>query len=268
MDKRLKQTSRVESVPLDKMRVREAIAQRTGPVRPGHVARLLRNFSIDKIGYPVINHTGGWYWIIDGQHRVAAIKIWLGEWEGQQIECRVYKNLSEQEEAEMFLDLNVMLAVRQIDKFRAALTARREDEINIEAIVRKNGLKISEDSSDGSIACVATLLKVYRRGAECLNRDLHIVNESFGDSGLDADVLDGIGLLVSRYNGQLDDGKAIRALSSIRGGVNALRSRAERLRQQTGSQKAHCMAAAAVEIINKGRGGKKLPGWWKDEGSA
>ena len=26
-----------------------------------------------------------------------------------------------------------------------------------------------------------------------------------------------------------------------------------------------CVAAAAVDVINRGKGGKKLPSWWKTE---
>lgn len=27
----------------------------------------------------------------------------------------------------------------------------------------------------------------------------------------------------------------------------------------------HCVAAAAVDVINSGRGGNKLPSWWKTD---
>ena len=34
------------------------------------------------------------------------------------------------------------------------------------------------------------------------------------------------------------------------------------VRRQTGNQRGQCVAAAAVDIINAGRGGVKLPSWW------
>ncbi len=40
-------------------------------------------------------------------------------------------------------------------------------------------------------------------------------------------------------------------------------SRAGQLRQSTGNAAAQCVAAAAVEVINRGSGGKKLPAWWR-----
>ena len=66
-------------------------------------------------------------------------------------------------------------------------------------------------------------------------------------------------------DGQLPEQLAIKRLSSTHGGVSGLLSRAGHLRQQTGDAQAQCVAAAAVEAINRGTGGKKLPSWWKAE---
>lgn len=55
-------------------------------------------------------------------------------------------------------------------------------------------------------------------------------------------------------------------LSSNQAGIyamtDALLGQAENIRRQTGNQKRHCVAAAAVEILNAGKGGRKLPTWW------
>ena len=79
--------------------------------------------------------------------------------------------------------------------------------------------------------------------------------------------IDGISLLCQRYDGDLSEQRAIARLSSAHGGVSGLISRAGQLRQSTGSATAQCVAAAAVEVINRGSGGRKLPGWWRNEGS-
>lgn len=79
------------------------------------------------------------------------------------------------------------------------------------------------------------------------------------------EVADGVGLLCGRYNGDLEDQVAVLKLAKIHGGVNGLLGKAELLRHSTGQAKAHCVAAAAVEVINAGRGGKKLPSWWRED---
>jgi hypothetical protein len=244
------------------MYVREGVSQRA--FRKNWGTFLAKNFDPDSFSRPIVNRVGDRYWIVDGQHRTYAYKMWLGDWHGQKIECEVHHDLSEKEEASLFDHINTVKSVRAFDRFRVRLTAENEEETNIAAIVRLKGLKLAESGAEGCISCVGTLAKVYRRGADCLARGLSIAHESFGDDGLDSDILDGIGALVSRFNGKLDDKRAIGSLGTVRGGVNAMRSRAERLRQQTGLQRSQCIAAAAVEIINRGKGGKKLPGWFKE----
>lgn len=105
-----------------------------------------------------------------------------------------------------------------------------------------------------------------RSGGSVLARSLGIIRDAYGDPGLEAAVIDGIGLLCARYNGELDVPLAVKKLGNAFGGVNGLLGKAENLRQKTGNAKGHCVAAAAVEIINSGRGGSKLPGWWREDG--
>lgn len=62
----------------------------------------------------------------------------------------------------------------------------------------------------------------------------------------------------------IDGQHRIEALKQI--GVNGLLGRAEKVRHATGNPKAHCVAAAAVDIINAGKqGGSRLPSWWKTD---
>lgn len=262
---KLKHKGRVMAVPLEKMRCRVGVSQRE--FRPSWANRIAKNFDIEKLGHPIVNRVGEWFWIVDGQHRYEGTKTWLGDWKGQTLDCLVFENLTEKEEADLFLGTNETLRVDAFEKFGIALTAGYEAQVNVDALIQKNGLKRSKNHEGSSVSCVTTLLKIYQLGPDCLDRTLKIVHESLGDVGLERDILEGVGLLVSRFNGRLDGAKAIHALGAVRGGVNAVRSRAERLRQQTGAQKAHCIAATAVEIYNRSKGGKKLPSWWKSDGA-
>ena len=143
------------------------------------------------------------------------------------------------------------------------MQAGRDTEADVDRIVRALGLRIARGSG---ISAVATLRRVYTRGgAAVLSRALRIIRDAYGEAGLDGPVIDGIGLLCQRYNGDLSEQRAIERLSSAHGGVSGLLSRAGQLRQSTGSATAQCVAAAAVEVINRGSGGRKLPGWWRND---
>ena len=153
---------------------------------------------------PTVSHRGGWYYLIDGQHRIAALKLWLGTWEDQQVQCWAYEGLTEAQEAEVFLKLNDTLTVHAFAKFKVSVQAGRAAEADVDRIVRALGLRISQGRAGGGISAVATLRRVYARGgAAVLSRALRIIRDAYGEAGLDGPVIDGIGLLCQRYDGQL-----------------------------------------------------------------
>jgi hypothetical protein len=233
-------------------------------LKPHRVDHLLKNFDLDLIGMPVLNARDGHFYIIDGQHRVEALKQFLGPgWETQKIPCRVYDGLSEEEEADMFDRLNDAMQVSTFDKFRVRVTASRNVESTINDVVIGLGLKITRLKNQGGICAVGTLVKVYERSdAEVLQRSLRIIRDAYGDAGLEAAVIDGLGHVCQRYNGALDEKVAVNRLGEARGGVKGLLNKATVIQKQTGKAKSQCVAAAAVDIINQGSR-KKLKSWWK-----
>lgn len=255
---RVTREARLRWVPIEQMRV-SAVSQRD--LNQARVDRIAADFDPEQIGTPTVNERDGLFWIIDGQHRVEAMKQ-VG-WGDQSVQCWTYSGLSEAEEAETFLKLNDVLAVSAFDKFTKGVSAGREIESDIDRVVRAVGLCVSRDQVPGAIRAVGTLRRVYNRGgAPGLSRSLRIIRDAYGDAGLEAAVIDGMGYLTQRYNGELDEGRAIKALGNVHGGVNGLLGKAEQIRRATGNPKGQCVAAAAVEVINSGRGGRKLPGWW------
>jgi hypothetical protein len=260
---RIERAARLRWVLLAQMRV-NPLAQRD--VNQARVTALAAAFDPELMDPPTVNHRGGWYYLIDGQHRIAALKLWMPSWESQQVQCWTYEGLGEAEEAERFLALNDTLPVRAFAKFKVSVQAGRDAEGDVDRIVRALGLRIARGS--GGISAVATLRRVYSRGGPAvLSRALRIIRDAYGEAGLEGPVIDGIGLLCQRYDGDLSEQRAIARLSAAHGGVSGLLSRAGQLRQSTGSAPAQCVAAAAIEVINRGSGGRKLPGWWRDEGS-
>lgn len=256
--KRLERDARLRWVPITKMKV-SPVAQRD--LNQSRVDHLVSNFDVEQLGAPTVNERDDAFYIIDGQHRIEALRL-LDY--GQSVQCWTYTGLSEEEEADRFLKLNDYLVVHAMPRFKVAVTANRPVETDIDRIVRANGLVVSQDGVPGGIRAVGTLRRIYNRSdGKTLARTLRIVRDAFGDAGMEARVIDGVGLLCQRYNGQLDDAAAIAKLRKVNAGVSGLLNQAEKLRRSTGAQKAHCVAAAAVDAINTGQGGKKLPDWWK-----
>lgn len=259
-DNKAQRVAHLRWVPIAEMKISPR-AQRE--FRQSHADKFAADFDLEALGYPVVNYRDGSYYVVDGQHRIAALKL-IG-WGDQKIQCECYDGLSEAEEADLFLRRDNRKAIASFEKFRIALTAERATETDINRIVLANGLTVSKNHADGSIRCVGTLRKSYQQaGGPTLGRALRIIRDAYGSPGLEAPVIEGITLLCQRYNGALNDENAVARLANVHGGVNGLLGRAQNLRKQTGNQRAQCVAAAAVEIINAGRGGKKLPDWWRE----
>lgn len=258
---RLSRAAHLRWVPIAKMKVNPK-AQRE--IRQHKVDRIVADLDVEQLGAPTVSERDGSFFILDGQHRIQALRD-IG-WDDQQVQCWCYTGLTEEEEAEIFLKLNDTLTVDVFSKFRVGIAAGRAVETDIDRVVRAQGLVVSRDGIPGAIGAVGTLRRVYARGGPAtLGRTLRIIRDAYGDAGLEGVVIDGIGLLCSRYNGDLNDAVAVERLGNQHGGVNGLLNMAEVLRLKTGNPKAHCVAAAAVKRINAGRGGKKLPEWWADQ---
>jgi hypothetical protein len=257
---RVERTARLQWVPISMMRV-SARAQRD--LNAARVTELAEHLDLERIGSPVVSYRGGYYWIIDGQHRIAAMKkTGHGGW---QVQCWTYHGLTESAEAEMFLALNDTLTVGAYARFKVAVEAGRPAQTDIQRIVHALGLRIGPDRAGGAIAAVHTLERVYGRkgGAQVLARALRIIRDAFGDAGLDAAVIDGISLVCARYDGQLNDPAFTAALARVAGGIHGLLGHAEVQHKQTRSSKASCVAAAAVDLANRRMRGRKLLSWWK-----
>lgn len=248
-------------VPLSLMQIRPESQRELNRSWADHIAT---DIDVEKIGVFVVNKIGSVYWLVDGQHRKEAL-VTAG-WGDQQVQCQVFENLTREQEAELFLGLNDRKAIPALQSFRIAVFAGRERECAIERIVRAESCAVTADKVDGAIGAVGTLIRIFdRSGGKVLARTIRIVRDAYGTPGLEAHVLDGIALLCARYNGDLEDQVAVAKLRNVMGGVGGLMGRAYSKREQLKKPLAECVGAAAHEVINSGRGGKKLPSWWGEE---
>src|SRR5262245_46635520 len=186
-EKQVPHAGQIELVRLNLMKVSEH-AQRER--KDTWVEYLIANFDIDKMGLPEVNHRQGYYFIMDSQHRVEAVKEYLGEcWVDQFIECRVYEGLTEAEEAEKFLSLNDRKGVEVFQKFKVAVNAGRPTETDISRILKEQKLTPSKYDIPSAIRCVGTLITIHKRnGPDTLQRALRLATSAYGDPGLDSNV--------------------------------------------------------------------------------
>lgn len=244
-----------------------ATAQRD--LNMSRVNRILANLDLEQIGTPVVNQRpDGSVYVIDGQHRIAALRKFFEDDPDINVQCWTYFDLDEDQEAECFLKLNDTLRVSAFSKFRVGVAAGREIESDIDRIVRANGCVVSQDNIPGAIGAVSALTKIYTRtGPGNLARTISTAYSAYADAGLENSVLLGIAFALDRYGRQIDNARLVKQLGRVPRGAKALIEDGERYRLRTGNLKSHCIAAAVVDIYNAGLGPRsatRIPSWWKD----
>lgn len=258
--------SKIRPVPISQMRTPPALVTQR-EFRKAHGDNLAANLDLNLLGYPIINHRDGIYWVCDGQHRIYALRE--NGFGNEVLDCEVYEGLSDAEMASLFLGRARSRTIDPYAKFHVGCTAGFKRENDIRRTVEANGQKISRDKGDG-ISAVGALATVYdRSGDVVLGQVIRTINLGFGGDPMafDRSVIEGLGLVYNRYNGKTNEKQLGQRLNGLRQGARELLRKAESIRERTGNQKKHCVAAAVVDIYNKGLGPRdshRLPAWWKE----
>lgn len=253
----------------------DADALKVNPVaqrefRPTWAEKILSEFDLDKYQVPHVNkRADGSLYVMEGQHSTWAYREYFGE--GQKVQVWLYDGLTEEEEAEFFLSLNNKKAIDAMAKFKVGVTAGRPDECDIDRIVRANGCFVGSSAGNknhNGIQAVGALTTIYsRHGAQVLGQTLRIIRDSFTEGGYERPILLGIAMVLARYP-DLEVGRLVMRLSAIRNGWKGVIQKTTGIKEAMGCTQPEAAAAAVVEFYNTGRGGKKLPSWWRSEAAA
>ena len=148
----MKRESRILPLRIESLKVpRPGVAQREFSQARGD--SIAAEFDMGKFGYPVVNQVDGISWVIDGQHRLYALRKQPAASRGTTIECEVYENLSEQEMADLFLGRNKARPVAAFERFTVAVTAGHARENAIMKIVTGAKLEIKRDHQKCCRSC-------------------------------------------------------------------------------------------------------------------
>ena len=141
----------------------------------------IKEFDINAVGVLIVSQRkDGNYYILDGQHRWFAAK----ENNIEKLDCEVHINLTEKEEAELFLKYNQdRVSTKSIDHFNIEVKAGVEISVDIYNILNEIGLNVSRRG----IQSPKALKQVYKcYGEEILRKTLIFINEVWGIEGMKA----------------------------------------------------------------------------------
>ncbi len=224
-------------------------------ISPAKIKKLVREWNDEAVGviHVSIRENDGAY-VVDGNHRVhAAIEKGLSEMKAA---CLVYRDLTQEAEAQLFLSLNDQKTISIYDRYKAGLIAKDPVCIGIRRTLDHYGLAISNGSTEGSVRCIGEVMDIYKKDPRSLDAVCLILTEAWGTriTAFENVVVGGVGKVVGRYNGELDQSVLVKKLAGYRGGPSALAGDARGLsdyRPGTGVKRA--AAEIIIETYNRGR---------------
>jgi len=153
------------------------------------------------VGVLVVSQRGdGTYYVIEGQHRLAAAMDHPELGGAYEFLCEVYTGLTLAQEAQMFRGINTLRSLPSAyDRYRVSLVAGDESAILIDDVLKELDLKAGASATNDTVGCVQALTRVVEKfGKETLHNSLSVLIAAFGRAAdtYDADLLQGVAHLI------------------------------------------------------------------------
>lgn len=186
--------------PIDVQELQLAPYQRE--LNQGRVKRYADRYNPNIFGIILVSHRDGFYWIVDGQHRVEVAKL-MGI---STVWCQVLEGLTYEQEAEHFYEINHNKSrLNANHKFHSKVEAKDK---SATAIVRSLNKYLFTYSKEGNrhennvINAVGSLQLIYKNSGEVgLCIILEILRKAWnGDyTSLKAEIIKGVNTFVTNY---------------------------------------------------------------------
>ncbi|MCL1883947.1 MAG: ParB N-terminal domain-containing protein [Defluviitaleaceae bacterium] len=169
--------------------------------KAAQVENIVKNFDEAKLGTLTLSKRDGKYYIIDGAHRLSALR----RLQYTHAVCEVLTGLTHEQEAEYFRTQGVdKRALRPLDLFKAGLIAENWKCVMIDQIVKDNSFQIGFAYKDfnqiGAIQALFTIFDDYGFGV--LDETLFTIANAWAGipKAVCSDSLLGVAEFVSTYN--------------------------------------------------------------------
>lgn len=263
--------SNVEQVAIGKMRVDRQVQRSLDSNRASDIAN---NFNAPGFGIITISERDdGNLYIVDGQHRVAALRL-MGAEGSHKISCEVFRGLTQADEAALFRVRNNFRQVKVFDRFRVRVIEGDPVAVILNTTLARHQwtvVKSGPSKARGTFNAVSALEWVYNGAGVrtsvvhpvAVENTLAVATGAWGhDSvGVRAEIIRGLGLFLVQYGDSVDFAKIIGELAQLEGGPAGLIGKARNLNSFRGGGVASAMAEILVTMHNKGRRTNVLPEW-------
>lgn len=223
------------------------------PVKEAQVKKIVREFDPNKLHTIVVNRRmNGLFYVIDGQHRVEALKR-IGI---LSIEATIHNDLSVEQEAEMYLGINDRPTKSPNSKGKSALRFNDPEAIEIDKAVTNVGLQIDYDKQNngvGYIHAYQALKTVNKKnGSTHLEIVLTVIRKSFGNESRNFQgfIIQGFSKFLETYKEEVELSELVKRLNKLQ--LDGLLTEISKNKAGFSSKK-ECLPFTLADIYNKGR---------------
>jgi hypothetical protein len=256
---RTEHKAELRTVPLSALIVDSRVQR---PLDTRRADKMAAELNLDALGLVCASHRDdGTYAIIDGQHRVAALRI--AGFVEEPVECEVFSGLTLADEAVMFRLRNNTAKPQYIDRFRVRVIEGDPTAKAIVRTLRRHGWQIALSTSPAHFAAIQAFERIHDREPVAAEKAIATITRAWGheSNGANGCIVEGIGLIYLRYGDAVSVDDLIDRLSKFPAGAGALLGKARGLRDLIGSTIPKAVAEIVVELYNARRKTKALPPW-------
>jgi len=170
------------------------------PTNTARVNSIAQSFDEAKLGTLTVSHRDGRYFVIDGQHRLSALRAL----QYTHAACEILTGLTHEQEAEYFRTQGVdKRALRPLDLFKAGIIAEDWNCLMIDGIVKDNHFQIGFAYTDfnqiGAVQALFTIVDDY--GHEVLDDTLCLIANTWDGlhKAVCGESLLGVAAFISKY---------------------------------------------------------------------
>ena len=181
------------------------------------VRKIAAAFDIRLLNPPKVSYRNGRYYVFDGQHTIAALKL-LNGGKDLMIRCHVYRGLSESEEALLFAQqTGVSAKLTPGARMRALIYGGDLEAMAFFKATESVGLRLDYSQRRGKyrIACIGTAFEEFKRvGPDRYKEALSIIVDAWhGDpESLRSETVQGVVRFVELYHGEYDPRRLVSRL--------------------------------------------------------
>lgn len=228
--KRDRESSEPKMMAIPVMKLKStSFAQRA--IIQSHVQNIADNFDPKQLQPIVVSHRNGCYYILDGEHRTAAVRIKFGK--EHLMNCMVIEGLTEQEEAKLFIDLNKnRKPLKAVDEAKGRYNSgdkvirdlykiceKNHVLLDIKVETAKKAENVSEDAYIGTIKCVRGIERVYKNlgyDYDKMSRIIKLLGSTWADDKdtFQEPMIKMMALLVETYGDEISDKVFVSKLSA------------------------------------------------------